>query len=142
MVSKWCPSAKKYDLLSLLWNRSGAPVLRSTLCCRCFGLEVVPQCYVRFVAVVLVSKWCPSTEKSDLLPLLGSRSGAQVLRISKWCTTTSTTTTWLVVLGLGLGFVVGSGLRSLSGARSWCFVCVCEVVVIVVVGSGLGMLPV
>ena len=31
--------AKKYDLLPLLWPRSVAPVLRSTICCRCLGLE-------------------------------------------------------------------------------------------------------
>ena len=35
----------------------------STICCRCFGLEVVPQSYdVRLNAVDLVSKLCPSAE--------------------------------------------------------------------------------
>ena len=45
----------KYDLLSLLWPRSGPSLLRrtvcchlfwpkwSTICCRCFRLEVVPH---------------------------------------------------------------------------------------------------
>ena len=77
--SKWCPNAKMYDLKPLLWSprcpnaemcdllpllwsrsgapmlrcmiccrcfgsRSGAPMLRCTICCRCFGLEVVLQC--------------------------------------------------------------------------------------------------
>ena len=37
-------SAKKYDLLPLFWPRSDTPVLRGTICCRCFGLEVMPQC--------------------------------------------------------------------------------------------------
>ena len=44
LVSKWCASAKTYDLLPLLWSGSGAPVLTCTICCRSFGLEVVPQC--------------------------------------------------------------------------------------------------
>ena len=34
VVSEWCPSAKKYDWISLFGVRSGAPVLRSTICCR------------------------------------------------------------------------------------------------------------
>ena len=42
VVSKWCPNAKKYHLLPLLRSRSGAPVVRSTICCRCFRLEVMP----------------------------------------------------------------------------------------------------
>ena len=66
--------------LPLLWCLSGAPMRRctivavalvlkrshgatSTICCRCFGLEVVPQSYdVRLNAVDLVSKLCPSAE--------------------------------------------------------------------------------
>ena len=56
-----------YDLLPLLWPRSGAPIQRCTICCRRFGLEarfvvvaLVCQCYdVRFVVVALVSKWSP-----------------------------------------------------------------------------------
>ena len=43
LVSKWCPSTKMYDLLPVSWSRSGAPALRCTICCRCLGLEVVPQ---------------------------------------------------------------------------------------------------
>ena len=53
----WLRNAKKYDLLPLFWRRSDAPVLRSTICCRCFGLEAMPHCEeVRFAAVVLASK--------------------------------------------------------------------------------------
>ena len=37
------PGAKMYDLLPLLWFRSGAPMLVFTICCRCFGFEAVPQ---------------------------------------------------------------------------------------------------
>ena len=29
-----------YGLLLLLWPRSSAPLLRGTICCRCFGFEV------------------------------------------------------------------------------------------------------
>ena len=43
LVSKWHPSTKMYDLLPVSWSRSGAPALRCTICCRCLGLEVVPQ---------------------------------------------------------------------------------------------------
>ena len=86
--SKWYPNAKMYDLSTLLWSRSGAPMLRCTICCRCFwfgsgapmvicticccfALEVVPKCqYVRFVAVALAWKWCPKAMMCDLLPLL------------------------------------------------------------------------
>ena len=47
------------------------------MCCRCFGFEAVLQCEgVRFVAVAVVSKWCPNAEKYDMLPLLWSRIGA------------------------------------------------------------------
>ena len=81
LVSKWCPNSKTYDLLPLLWSRSGAPMLRCTISCRCFGLEVVPQCQdVRFVAVAVFSKWCPNAKMYDLLPLLWPRSGASMLR--------------------------------------------------------------
>ena len=47
---------------------------RCTICCRCFGFEVVPQCQdVRFVAVAVVSKYVPNAEMWYLLPLLRSR---------------------------------------------------------------------
>ena len=68
-------------LLPLLGFRSSAPALKSAICCRFFGLEVVHQRLdVRFVTVALVSKWCPSAKMYDVLPLLWSRSGAPVLR--------------------------------------------------------------
>ena len=35
------PNAKMYDLLPLLWFRR-APMLRCTVSCRCFGLDVAP----------------------------------------------------------------------------------------------------
>ena len=61
LVWQWCPSAKMYDLLPLLWSGRCAPMLRCTICCRCFGLEVVPQCKdVRFVAFALL-KFFPFT---------------------------------------------------------------------------------
>ena len=42
---------------------------------------MVPQHkHVRFVAGVLVSKWCPSTKIYDLLPVSWSRSGGPALR--------------------------------------------------------------
>ena len=83
-----------YDLLPLLWSRSGAANLRCTTCCHCFGLEIVPpksKMYDRLV--VSVSKWCPKAKiykfgsvalskwyfKSkmyDLLPLLWFRRAA------------------------------------------------------------------
>ena len=96
LASRWCPNAKMYDLLPLLWSRSGAPMLRCaiccrgfgacTICCRCFGLEVVPQFQdVRFVAVALASRWCPNAKMYDLLPLLWSRSGAPILRCAICC---------------------------------------------------------
>ena len=86
LVSKWCPSANMYDVLPLFWFRSGASVRRCTICCRCCGLEVVPQCRkIRYVAVALVSKWCPDTKKYDLLPLLWSRSSAPVVRWTICC---------------------------------------------------------
>ena len=86
LVSKWCLSAKMYDLLPLLWPRSGAPILRCTVCCRCFGLEVVPHCQdVRFVAVALVSKWCPSAKMYDCVALVWPRSGAPMLRCTSCC---------------------------------------------------------
>ena len=85
LFSKWCRSAKMYDSLPLLWFESGAPMLRSTVCCRCCSLKVVPQCEdVRFVAVVLVSKWCPRAKRYNLFPLLWSRIGAPML-ISALC---------------------------------------------------------
>ena len=86
LVAKWCPNSKMYDLLPLLWSRSGAPMLRCTICCRCFGLEVVPHCQdVRFVAVALVSKWCPSAKMYDCVALVWPRSGAPMLRCTICC---------------------------------------------------------
>ena len=86
LVSKWCPNAKMYDLLPLLWSRSGAPMLRCTIRCRCFGREVVPQWKeVRFVAIALVSKWCPNSKMYDLLPLLWSRNGGPMKRCTICC---------------------------------------------------------
>ena len=41
VASKRCSNAKINDLLPLLWPRSCAPMLRCTICCRCFGFEVV-----------------------------------------------------------------------------------------------------
>ena len=60
--SKWCPSAKTYDVLPVSWSRSGAPAKDK-----------------RFVAGVLVSKWCPSTKMCDLLLVSWFRSGAPEL---------------------------------------------------------------
>ena len=93
------PGAKMYDLLPLLWSRSNAndlllllwsrsdaPMRRYTICCHCLGFEVVPQCsYLRFVAVALVSKWCPNAKMYDLLPLLWFRSGAPMLLFTICC---------------------------------------------------------
>ena len=57
-------------------------MLRCAICCRCFGLEVVPQWQdMRFVAVALVSKWCPNAKICDLLTLLWFRSGAVALSV-------------------------------------------------------------
>ena len=88
-----CCFGRVCDLLLLLWFRSGgrilrrtvhrcfrfpsgAPMLRSTVCCRCFGFEVEPQCWdARFVAVALASKRCPISKMYDLLPSLWPRSG-------------------------------------------------------------------
>ena len=70
LLAKWCPNARIYGVLLLLCSRKYAHVLCCTTCCRCFDLEVVPECWdVRFVAVALVSKWCPSARMHDLLPL-------------------------------------------------------------------------
>ena len=56
-----CRKSETYDLLPLLRTRNGVPLLRCMMCCRCFGLEMVLQCWgLRFVAVALVSKWCPN----------------------------------------------------------------------------------
>ena len=86
LVSKWCPSAKMYDCVALVWPRSGAPLLRCTTCCRCFGLEVVPQCQdVRFAAIVWVSKWCCNAKMYDLLPLLWSQSDKLIVRCTICC---------------------------------------------------------
>ena len=100
--SKWCPHSKMYDL-PLLWSRNSARILRWTMCCRRFCLEVVPQklecaiccrCFVevvpqfqavRFLAVALVSKWCATAKKCDLFPLLCLRSRAPMLRYTICC---------------------------------------------------------
>ena len=61
------------DLLPVSWS-IGAPAVRCTICCRCLDLEVAPQHKdVRFVAGVLVSKWCPSTKMYDFLAVSWSR---------------------------------------------------------------------
>ena len=74
-----------YDLLVVSWSRS-APALRCTFCCRCLGLEVVPQHEdARIVAGVLVSKWCPSTKMYDFLPVSWSRSGTPARRCTICC---------------------------------------------------------
>ena len=39
MSLKWWPSVKKYESLLLLWFRSGAPILRSSICCRCLRIR-------------------------------------------------------------------------------------------------------
>ena len=58
---------------------------RCTICCRCFGFEVVPRCEdVRFVAVALVLNWCPNAEMYDLLPLFWFRSDANDLLLLLW----------------------------------------------------------
>ena len=90
LVSNCCPSTKMYDLLPVRWSRStrmhdflivswsriGAPALRCSICCPCLGQVVrqllnvlfvagfeytLPVSNIRFVAGVLVSKWCLST---------------------------------------------------------------------------------
>ena len=76
---------KKYDFLPLLGPRSGAPVLRSTNCFICFGLEMVPEQKVRFVAAALASKLCASATTNDFLALLWSRSLASMLRSAICC---------------------------------------------------------
>ena len=84
--SKWCPSTKMKYLLLVSWSRSGAPALRCTICCWCLGFEVVPQHEdARFVAGILVSKWCPSTKMYDLLPVSWSRSGTPARRCMICC---------------------------------------------------------
>ena len=89
LVSKWCSNAKicdllsllsssaganakMYDLLPLLWSRSGgAPMSKRSICCRCFGHEVMSQ--------------CPIAKIYDLLPLLWLRSFASVPRSTMCC---------------------------------------------------------
>ena len=93
LASKWCPNTKN-NLSPFFCAQSGAPVLRSTICCRCFGrlrsgdpalkrtvccrclgLDAVPQCEeIRFVAVVWVMS---SVKKYDLLFLNCPRCGVQ-----------------------------------------------------------------
>ena len=68
LVSKWCPNIKMDDLLPGSWYRSGAPILRWTICCWCLGLEVVPQ-----------------YSMCGLLPGSWSRSGAPTLRCTMYC---------------------------------------------------------
>ena len=54
LVSKWCPNAKMYDLLPLLWFRSGAPML--------VFRDLLPLLWFRSGA--------PIRKMYDLLPLL------------------------------------------------------------------------
>ena len=63
LVSTWCPSARMHDLFPLVWSRSGAPMIRSTICCCCFGFEVGAK----------------NAMVNDLLPLVWSRSVAIML---------------------------------------------------------------
>ena len=85
LVSKWCPDTNIYDLLPLLWPRSGVPMMRCTICCYCFGSNWCPNENVRFVAVTLVSKWCSNAKIYDMLPLLWPRSGGPMLRCTICC---------------------------------------------------------
>ena len=100
LASKWCPNARKRDLLSLLWSanammcdllsllwsRSGAPMRRYTIRCLCSGLEVVPPHAKMYdLKPLLWSPRCPNAEMCDLLPLLLSRSGAPMLRCTICC---------------------------------------------------------
>ena len=74
MVSKWCPSAKRYDLFPLLWFGNGARVLRSAIFCRCVRFRSgAPVLRRTRLVLFVVSKWCPSAKKYDLL-----------LVVSKW----------------------------------------------------------
>ena len=101
-----------YDLLPLLCSRSSAPMLRCTICRRCFGFEVVAKMYdllpllwfrsgapmlrCTICCHALVSKWCPNAKMYDLLRclnaemynllrLLCSRSGAPMLKCTIYC---------------------------------------------------------
>ena len=90
LVLMWYPRTKMYDfdLLPGSWSRSGALAQRWTMRYRCLDLEVlgVPQHkHVRFVAGILVSKWCPSTKMYNLLPVSWSRSGAPAPRCTICC---------------------------------------------------------
>ena len=106
---RWSRSTRMHDFLIVSWSRIGAPALRCsiccpclgqvvrqllnvlfvagfeyTICCRCLGLEVVPQHLdVLFVVGVLVSKLCPSIQMYDVLPVSWPRSGAP----ARGCTT-------------------------------------------------------
>ena len=69
LVLKWCSISSVCDLLPLLWSRSGAPMLRCTICCRCFGIP----------------EWCPNAKMYKLLPVLWSRSGGPMLTCTVCC---------------------------------------------------------
>ena len=74
LAAKFCLSAKKYDVLPLLWSGSGDTVPGCTICCCWFGFEVLPQCQdVRLFVVALFSKWCPSNKMFDLMLFLVSK---------------------------------------------------------------------
>ena len=66
---KWCSISSVCDLLPLLWSRSGAPMLRCTICCRCVGIP----------------DWCPNAKMYKLLPVLWSRSGGPMLTCTVCC---------------------------------------------------------
>ena len=71
--SKWDPTAKTKDLLSVCWARRGVAVLECRICCRCFGLELGSPCYDLLPV---------AAKMYDLLPVSSARSGVRVLRCS------------------------------------------------------------
>ena len=70
LVSKWGPSAKKYDLFPPVASKC-YPVLRRTIYWRCLWVRsggLSAQKY-DLLPLFVVSKCCPSAKKYDLLPL-------------------------------------------------------------------------
>ena len=75
-----------HKLLPVSWARSGVPMLRCTICCRCLGLEAGSEREdVRFVGNVLGSKRGPDAKMYDLLPVSWARSGVRMLRCRSCC---------------------------------------------------------